>query len=104
MEEKYLIRHKEIAGLGYYFLDRKQEDLFLKSMNEELAFRVGEEILRKLPDHKSGDPCYAPGSETLCLHRDHGPVMEETVSRIRKDLLQEAKKNRKRILTETAVL
>ena len=58
MEMNCLICHKDIARIGYYFLDRDQEERFLKSINGQLTHDSShglvpalrsDSVLRRLP-------------------------------------------------------
>ena len=99
MEQNYLICHKEIADMGYYFLNRKQEEQYLKSINDEFAFRVGEEITRSIPEDRKDYLCSLPQEERMDFLKNNIPDIEKTVTRIRKGLLKEIKEKRRDILT-----
>ena len=49
MRMDYRIKHKDVAELGYYFIEREQEKKYLQSLNDELALRVGTEAIKHLP-------------------------------------------------------
>lgn len=78
MSKNYRIGHKDIAEIGYYFLDREQEEQYLTSVNDEYAMRVGEELTKKL--------------------ENNNPDFEEILTRIRGEILEEIRETRKTVL------
>ena len=98
MEKNYMICHKDITELGYYFLDREQEERYLKSINDEFALRVGDEIIRRIPPDKQSYIFSLPGEDMLDYIKKNMPDIDETVKEIRENLLKELRENRKTLL------
>ena len=48
MRKNYWIKHQDISNIGYYFLDKNEEEEYLENMNHEFALRVGREIMKLL--------------------------------------------------------
>lgn len=98
MEQNNLISHAEIADLGFYFMDHEQEEAFLQVINDEFALRVGEEITSCLPRDKLMVMAALPKKEMRDFIRRTIPGIEEKVIRIRNDLLDELREERRSIL------
>lgn len=96
----YRIKHKDIADLGYYFMDIEQEKEYLKSLNDELAIRVGTEALRCLPEEKLKVLTSIKRKDINDYVMVNIPEIDEIVIRIRKNYLLEIKNKRRSILVE----
>ena len=96
----YMIKHKDVAELGYYFMEHEQEKKYLKSLNDELALRVATEALRYLPEEKLKVLSSVKREEVIDYVMGNIPEIEEIVIRIRKNYLLEIKNKRRMILVE----
>lgn len=99
MKTTNLITHSDITEIGYYFLDREQEKLFLESINDELAERIGEDLLLRLSSDNRAIAFALPFDEIYDFFERNIPNMQSTVSQIKVDYLAELKEKRKQILT-----
>lgn len=96
----YRIKHKDVAELGYYFMEHEQEKEYLKSLNDELAIRVGTEVLRYLPEEKLRVLSSVKREEINDYLMENIPEIEKLVLRIRNNYLLEIKNKRRSILIE----
>lgn len=101
MEKNKLISHEEIADLRYYFLDSDQMEQFLQVINDEFALRVGEAITSSLPRYKLMEMVSLPEGEIQDFINRTLPGFEETVTRIRKYLIDELREERRSVLLGT---
>lgn len=100
MEMNCLICHKDIARIGYYFLDRDQEERFLKSINDELAVRVGKLASRQLSPEMSAEINTIELAEIYEYIKERIPDIDETACAIREIFLKELKEKRRAVLVE----
>lgn len=94
----YLIKHKDLIDLGCLFIDKDEEQIYLNKLNEEFAIRVGKIISSKLTEDEFAELLNLP-PEAVCLYVEKNiPGSKKAVIKIRKDLLETVKTNRKEIL------
>ncbi len=97
------IKHKDVAELGYYFIEREQEEKYLESLNDELALRVGMEAIKYLPEEKLRGLSSVKREEMNDYLMGNIPEMDEMVIRIRKNYLIEIKNKRRSILVDNNI-
>lgn len=102
MRKKYLIGHRDIAGMGYYFLDSKQEERYLESINDELAVRIGVEVCNVLSQEQQIEIGSLARSDLYEYLKGCVPDIDDMLGRVRTNLLREIREKRKRILLEGA--
>lgn len=102
MRKDYLITHKEIAEIGYYFLEHEQEKKFLESINNELVERVATDVCGKLPPEQQIEIAGLVQDELYARLKDIAPGFDETINKNRSNILREIKMNRKDILIKGA--
>lgn len=98
MRKNYWIKHQDISNIGYYFLDKNEEEEYLENMNHEFALRVGREIMKLLSEDEQN---YIYGLPPELAYRALSrliPDTKEQVDRIRRMLLEERRQKRKELL------
>ena len=103
MRNNYWIEHRDIADLGYYFIEFEQEQKYLQSLNDELALRVGAEAIKHLSPQKLEELSFLKKEEVFDFMVNNIPEMEKMVYRIRKDYLLEIKSKRRGVLAEDSI-
>lgn len=99
-EMNYRIEHEELADLGYYFLEYGQEEQCLEKINDELAQRVGMEVLKHLSSKMIKDLSSLDLEEINKYLVENVSGIDEMVSGVRDKYLLEIKNKRKSILIE----
>ena len=103
MRMDYRIKHKDVAELGYYFIEREQEKKYLQSLNDELALRVGTEAIKHLPEEKLRGLSSIKREEVNGYLMENILEMDEMIIRIRKNYLLEIKNKRRLILVDNNI-
>ena len=98
MKHNYYITHMDISRLGYYFLDAKQKKLFLNAINNELAERIGEKLMLRLPLDKRKLAESIPSEEIYDFFDRSIPDLYTAVAEIKAGYLSELEEKRKQIL------
>ena len=94
----YRIEHKDIADLGYYFLDQKHEEKYLESLNDELSLRVGLEVMNRFSEKKYKALSSVEIEELIDYLKENNPQIDRLVIRVREKYLHEIRKKRRFIL------
>jgi hypothetical protein len=97
MNTDYLIRHKDLAKIGYYFIDAQQERLFLDAVNDEFAERVGEHCLEITGNDMYENPIRLADKIKKALDTT-GTDINSIILEIRQSLLNDLKQDRKLLL------
>ena len=84
--------------MGYCFFDREQEDLCLRSINDEFANRVGLMVTCQLSQDDQMRLCALPRNEIHDYVKKLMPEIDCDIQAIRKKYLEELKQNRLSIL------
>lgn len=103
MRNNYWIEHKDIADLGYYFIEFEQEQKYLQSLNDELAMRVGTEAIKHLSPQKLDELSFVNKEDVFIYIMNNIPEMEKMVYKIRNDYLLEIKSKRRGVLAEDSI-
>lgn len=104
MRKNYLIGHRDIVGMGYYFPEPNQEERYLESINDELAVRIGVEVSNVLSQDQQIEVGNLARSDLYEYLKACVPDIDEMLGRVRTNLLREIREKRKNILLEgTAV-
>ena len=98
-----LICHKDIANIGYYFLDRDQEECFLKSINDEFAARVGKSVCGHLSQKMAAEINALSPEELYEYIKEKIPDIDKTANAIREGFLTELREKRRAVLVEGTI-
>lgn len=98
MSKSFLIKHEDIAGVGYYFLEKNQEEQYLESINSELAVRVDTEIRKRLSISRQMELSNLSTEEIFDRVKNRMPDIDHVIEKIRSTLLNEIREKRRDIL------
>ncbi len=102
MKKKFLIKHKDIANIGYYFLKPSEEELFLKNVNDDFAFKVGQRVIEELYQDDKAISKQISLKNILELVRKDEMYYAEIITEIRNGILEELKQKRRDMLLSGA--
>ena len=98
MKLNYLITHQDIAKLGYYFLDKGQENAFLGHLNDEFAKRIGTSLFEQLKKDGHMSDAYVSPKEIREFFFEKNSEAESVIEDIRSQILKDVKEERKSLL------
>ena len=92
MNNKIIIDHTDIAHLGYYFLKKKDEQIFLNVVNEELRDRIN----KKMQQMDESDT--EEQSNTTKILELENRIFNTKIVEIRIELIEELRRKRKEVI------
>ena len=92
MNNKIIIDHTDIAHLGYYFLKKKDEQIFLNVVNEELRDRINKKM------QQMDEPDTEAQSSTMEIIESENCIYNTKIVEIRTELIEELRRKRKEVI------